>query len=114
MAGIAALTTDLMDRTRLAQALPGMVAAGDVDGCKGADVVLVDLARHAGRVGEIRRLAPEALVIGYGPHVDDALLAGALADGADAAIPRSRLFRDPESAIAAARAGIAGEPAGSS
>jgi hypothetical protein len=103
--GVAALTSDLMDRSRLAAAFPGLVVTQEVDDCRGAAVVLVDLARHAGRVADLRRVAPGALVVAYGSHTDTTGLERARTEGADAAIPRSRLFRDPAAVVAGLRKG---------
>jgi DNA-binding NarL/FixJ family response regulator len=92
---VAATTTDLMDRSRIGAAIPGVVFGLD----NGADVVIVDLARGAEQVKEVRAAAPKARVVCYGPHVDDEAAAAARAAGADVVLARSRFFRDPAGAV---------------
>lgn len=96
---VVALVGDLMDRSRISAAIPGVAFAAEVDACVGADVVVVDLARHADHVAAIRARAPRARIVAFGPHVDEALLERARKDGADAVLPRSQFFRDPEAAL---------------
>jgi DNA-binding NarL/FixJ family response regulator len=96
VSGLVALTTDLMDRSRLSAALPELKFVLDAD----ADVVIVDLARGVGQVTSVRASNPEARIVCYGPHVDDASLRDARAAGADVVLPRSRFFRDPKAAVA--------------
>lgn len=96
MSVLVALTTDLMDRSRLAAALPDVKFALDA----GADVVILDLARGVEQVASVRASHPTARIVCYGPHVDDASLEGARAAGADVVLPRSRFFRDPKAAVA--------------
>jgi hypothetical protein len=97
---VVALAPDLMDRSRITAAIDGVVFASDVEGCADADVVIVDLARFAAAVGDVRRALPNARVVAFGPHVDEDAAAGAVADGADVVWPRSRFFRDPAAALA--------------
>jgi DNA-binding NarL/FixJ family response regulator len=92
---LVALTTDLMDRSRLSAALPDVQFSLDAD----AGVVIVDLARGVEQVTSIRASHPNARIVCYGPHVDDASLDAARAAGADVVLPRSRFFRDPKAAI---------------
>jgi DNA-binding NarL/FixJ family response regulator len=94
---LVALTTDLMDRSRLSAALPDVQFSLDAD----AGVVIVDLARGVEQVTSIRASHPNARIVCYGPHVDDASLDAARAAGADVVLPRSRFFRDPKAAIGA-------------
>ena len=93
-----AFVTDLMDRSRLAGAFTDLEVTTDPTAAAGADVVLVDLARHADLVAAIRAAAPTARIVAFGPHVDDAGLARAAHDGADVVLPRSQFFRDPAGA----------------
>ena len=94
---VCALVTDLMDRSRLSAAIPGVGFSLD----HAAEVVIVDLARDgAARVAELRAAMPAARIVCYGPHVDDEAAAAAQAAGADIVMPRSRFFRDPAAAIA--------------
>ncbi len=88
-----------MDRSRLVAALPDLSFVRSAEACAGADVVVVDLSRHAQLVAAIRAAAPLAHIVAFGPHVDDETLATARRDGADAVLPRSRFFRDPASAV---------------
>jgi hypothetical protein len=97
---IVALTVDLMDRSRLSSALGDVEFARDAAGCAGADVVVIDLARDAAAVAEVRAAVPAARIVAFGPHVDTELLDRAAADGADAVLPRSRFFQDPAAALA--------------
>jgi hypothetical protein len=92
---VCALTGDLMDRSRLTSAIPGVTFSLVAD----ADVVIVDLARGVEQVAKARADAPKARIVGYGPHVDDTLMDAARAAGADVVLPRSRFFRDPAAAI---------------
>jgi hypothetical protein len=58
-------------------------------------VAFIDL-EHERADDSIRRLADDGVrVVAYGPHVDDHALVRAMALGAMAAEPRSRMFRDP-------------------
>ncbi len=92
---LVALTTDLMDRSRLSAALPDVQFSLDPDAAADADVVIVDLTRGIEQVTSIRASHPNARIVCYGPHVDDASLDAARAAGADVVLPRSRFFRDP-------------------
>ena len=96
---VVALVTDMMDRSRIAAALPDAVFVRTADACAGADVVIIDLARAAAEVAPVRASAPTARILAYGPHVDDARFATAQRDGADRTVARSRFFRDIEAAI---------------
>jgi DNA-binding NarL/FixJ family response regulator len=100
---IVALVSDLMDRSRISAALPGVTFTGDPVSCVGADVVVIDLARHGSAVAAVRAAAPGAHIVVFGSHVDEDGLARAAADGADAVLPRSRFFRDPAAATQAPR-----------
>jgi len=96
---IVAMTTDLMDRSRISGALDDVVFARDAAACAGADVVIVDLARDAAQVAAVRAAAPDARIVAFGPHVDAELLRRATTDGADVVLPRSRFFQDPAAAL---------------
>jgi hypothetical protein len=97
---IVALSTDLMDRSRISAAVGEVEFARDASGCAGADVVVVDLARHGADVADVRRIAPDARIVAFGPHVDVELLDRARADGADTVLPRSAFFQNPAGALA--------------
>ena len=84
-----------MDRSRIGAAIPGVVFGLD----PAADVLIVDLARGAEQVTEIRAAVPAARIVCYGPHVDDETATAARAAGADVVMARSRFFRDPAAAI---------------
>jgi len=96
---ICALVSDLMDRSRIGGAIEGVEFVRDAAACAGADVVLVDLARFGAEVGAVRKAAPNARVVCFGPHVDEAGAEAALDAGADDVMPRSRFFRDPAAAL---------------
>lgn len=96
-----ALVPDLMDRSRVSAAIPGVrFVAGPAD-CAGAAVVIVDLARFGTRVADVRRAAPAAHLVAFGPHVDEAASRAGREAGADRVLPRSRFFRDPAAAVIA-------------
>jgi hypothetical protein len=92
---VAATTSDLMDRSRIGSSIPDVRFGLDPS----AEVVIIDLARDAGRVAEIRAAMPNARIVCYAPHVDDDAADTARAAGADVVMPRSRFFRDPAAAI---------------
>jgi len=96
---IVAFVDDLMDRSRLSAATPDVEFATEPSAATRADVVVVDLARHAAHVSAVRAAAPEARIVAFGPHVDGTLLSGARADGADVVLHRSQFFRDPRAAL---------------
>jgi hypothetical protein len=97
---IVAITTDLMDRSRIVGAIADVEFARDATACAGADVVVVDLARDAPAVAMVRSVAPGARIVAFGPHVDTAAMEQATRDGADVVVARSRFFQDPAGAIA--------------
>jgi hypothetical protein len=96
---IVVLSTDLMDRSRISSALGDVTFVRDAADVTGADVVVVDLARHADAVASVRATLPDARIVGFGPHVDAGLFARATSDGADVAIARSRFFQDPQAVL---------------
>ena len=98
---VCALVGDLMDRSKIGGAIPGVEFVRDAAACAGADVVLVDLARSGSDVAAVRAVAPHARLVCFGSHVDDASAAAAVDAGADLVLPRSRFFRDPGAVIAA-------------
>jgi len=101
-----ALVDDLMDRSRVRAALGDSVRFTRTPAdCTDAELVIVDLAKHAGAIVAIRSAAPHARIVGFGPHVDDDTLAAATADGDDVALPRSRFFRDVAAAVSTATDG---------
>jgi hypothetical protein len=96
---VLALVGDLLDRSKIAAAVPGAQFVATPDDSAGADVVVIDVKAHPDAVGAARKLAPKARIVAYGRHDNPAALETARADGADAALPRSRFFRDPAAAI---------------
>jgi hypothetical protein len=89
---IVVFAPDLMDRSRISAALPDAVFVRRVDDVAAtpARLVLLDL----GRPGVLDAIAGIAApVIGFGSHVDDALLDAARAAGCAEVLPRSRFFR---------------------
>jgi hypothetical protein len=97
---VCALVTDLMDRSKVSNAIAGVEFVRDVAACAGADVVIVDLARFLDDVAALRASLPAARLVCFGPHVDDEAAEAARATGADLVLPRSRFFRDPSAALA--------------
>jgi DNA-binding NarL/FixJ family response regulator len=93
---VCALVSDLMDRSRISAAIPDVTFTLDAT----ADVVVVDIARSAQLVAEVRAEMPGVRIVCYGPHVDDESADAARAAGANTVMPRSRFFRDPAAAIA--------------
>ena len=100
---VVALVTDLMDQSRIRAALDDVVFVRSVDDVLArsdldtVDSLIVDLRRCADvatDIGALRASAPEAYIVGFGPHVDDATLAAGRSGGADVVLPRSRFFRD--------------------
>lgn len=95
---IVALSSDLMDRSRMTAAIDGLSFARNAVECADADIVIVDLARFSSEVGELRRALPGARIVAYAPHVDENAATDARNAGADVVWPRSRFFRDPAAA----------------
>lgn len=96
---VVALVGDLMDRSKISVAVPDTRFAAAATDCAGADVIVIDVKAHPDAVSEARKVAPTARVIAYGRHDNPAALEDARAQGADAALARSRFFRDPAAAI---------------
>jgi len=96
---IVAITTDLMDRSRISSAIADVEFARDIAACADADVVVIDLARDATAVAAARSSAPTARIVAYGPHVDTDVMEQAVRDGADVVLPRSRFFQDPAATL---------------
>ena len=94
------MTNDLMDRSRISAAMGDVEFATDPTRAEGADVVVVDLARHAAAVAAVRAAAPTARIVAFGPHVDtEAFAARATRDGADAVLPPVPVLPDPAAAL---------------
>ena len=97
---LVALVDDLMDRSRVSAALgDGVRFTRAPADATGADVVIVDLARHARAIADIRIAAPGAHIVAFGPHVDETAMAAAGAAGADRVLARSRFFADVATAV---------------
>jgi hypothetical protein len=92
---VVAYVPDLMDRSRLSAAVPNVsfvpAAAALADAAAGADVVIVDLSRP----GVLDALPANVRTVGFGSHVDTALLDAARAAGCDVVVARSKFFADP-------------------
>lgn len=101
---VVALTPDLLDRSKVSAAVPGVVHVGAAAllgrAAEGADLVLVDLTRP-GALDAVADL-DVARVVGFGPHVEGDVLAAATAAGIEA-MPRSRFFRLLEAGAFTAR-----------
>ncbi len=98
---VVAFVDDLLDRSRVANALPDVAFARDPAAVDSADVVLVDVATHGAEVAALRAARPQARIVAFGRHTDTEALDAARAAGADVVWPRSRFFRDPAAAISA-------------
>jgi hypothetical protein len=96
---VVAFADDLMDRSRLSGALPGIRFARTVDDFGDPAVVIIDLARYAELVRALRSDSSTVRIVAFGAHVDDAAIDKARSDGADLVLPRSRFFRDPAATI---------------
>jgi DNA-binding NarL/FixJ family response regulator len=96
---VVVLVADLLDRSKIAVAVPDAQFAATPDDAAGADVVLVDVKAHPDAVAAARKLAPAARIVAYGRHDSPEVLEAARADGADVALPRSRFFHDPAAAV---------------
>jgi hypothetical protein len=96
---VVALVTDMMDRSRIMAVVPTVEFAQTADACRDADVVVIDLARHAADVAPARAQSPSARIVAFGPHVDADAFAVALRDGADVVLPRSQFFRNISAAL---------------
>ena len=94
MTRVVAYVPDLMDRSRISAAVPGVVfvrnAAELVDAAAGADLVVLDASRP-GALDVVPSLATRA--IAFGSHFDTELLDAARAAGVDEVMPRSAFFR---------------------
>ena len=87
---VVAASTDLLDRSRIAATVPGVMLVRSLAGVE-ADVVLVDVSRPA-LVAELRGVRA-ARIVAYAPHVDDAAQGAALAAGCTEVLARSVFFR---------------------
>ena len=96
---VVALVGDLLDRSKIAAAVPGTRFGTGPDECGGAEVVVIDVKAHPDAVATVRALVPAARIIAYGRHDDPAALDAARAAGADVSLPRSRFFHDPAAAV---------------
>ena len=92
---VAAYTPDLMDRSKIAAAVPDcrFVARPEaLVGLAGCDVAVVDLSKR-GVLDVLADLCGSGVrVVAYGAHVDKQLLASATEAGCDAVLPRSQFF----------------------
>jgi hypothetical protein len=101
---VVAFAPDLMDRSRIAAAIPETVfvrSAGELTSTP-ARVVLLDVGRP-GALATIPTI--DAPVIGFASHVDDELIDAARAAGCRDVLPRSRFFRRLPEIVAAVDAG---------
>jgi hypothetical protein len=96
---VRAFVPDLMDRSKVLAAAPGAVIAAtpaDLAGAGPGDTVLVDLGRPGVLEALPALVATGARVIGFGSHVDRALLEAAHGAGCEV-LARSAFFaRLPE------------------
>ena len=89
-----AYVPDLMDRSRVSAALPGVQFVSQPEGlapaAEAGDVVIVDLSR-AGVLEALRGIAA-GRIIGFGSHVERELLAAAREAGCTEVLARSAFF----------------------
>ena len=110
---VAALVDDLLDRSKLAAAVPATTFVREPGAAGPADVV-VDLATHSGDVETLRARQPATRIVAYGRHTDTDALAAARAAGADRVLARSAFFRDPAAAVAGEPGPVPPSPGGGS
>lgn len=96
-----ALVPDLIDRSRIAGAVPAVRFVRGASECADASLVVIDLGAAAREVRAVRSAAPDAYIVCFGPHVDDDAMSTARESGADVVMPRSRFFRDVAAALRA-------------
>ena len=96
---VVALVGDLLDRSKIAAAIPDAAFASTPEECADADTVVIDVKAHPDAVARVRELVPAARVVVYGRHDNPEALAAATSAGAATALPRSRFFHDPAAAI---------------
>ncbi len=92
---VAAYTPDLMDRSKIAAAVPDcrFVAKPEaLVGLAGIDAVIVDLSKKGVLDALPALVSGSARVLAYGSHVDKQLLATAEAAGCAEVLPRSQFF----------------------
>lgn len=89
MTRVVAVTTDLMDRSKLAGAIDGVEVLRPGADLDGAEVVIIDLTDGAPLE---QALASGARVIAYGRHTEVATLEAAASAGAEV-MARSVFFR---------------------
>jgi hypothetical protein len=96
---VVAFVGDLLDRSKIAAAVPDADFAKAPDEAAGADTVVIDVKAHPDAVAAVHKLAPAARIVAYGRHDNPEALEAARADGADVSLPRSRFFQDPAAAV---------------
>jgi CheY-like chemotaxis protein len=101
---VLALCANLMDRSRLEAAVPGVVVVRDAQAALEAvatsDVVVIDLA-HPDALDVIAATAACGVrAVAYGAHVDREGLAAAMRAGCDRVLARSAFFARPVDYIA--------------
>jgi hypothetical protein len=92
--GVWAFVPDLMDRSRISAAVAGVrfvAVPSDLASAPDGATVVVDLGRPG--VLEILPTLAGRRRIGFGSHVDRAVLAAAEAAGCDVVLARSEFFR---------------------
>jgi DNA-binding NarL/FixJ family response regulator len=103
MTRVLAFVPDLMDRSKVAAAAgdrvrfvptPGALSAELADADRLTDMVVVDLGRPGVLevLRELQTVDPRPRVVGFGSHVDRALLDRARAAGCDEVLARSAFF----------------------
>ena len=111
---VAALVDDLLDRSKLAAAVPATTFVREPGAAGPADVVVVDLATPSGDVETLRARQPAARIVANGRHTDADALAAARAAGADRVLARSAFVRAPAAAVAGEPGPVPPSPGGGS
>ena len=96
---VVALVRDLMDKSKIQSSIIGVKFPSAIEDCATADVVIVDLARNADAVGAVAKIAPNAIILAFGSHVDTESLDLARGAGAHSVMARSKFFRNPLAAV---------------
>ncbi|HZQ26691.1 MAG TPA: hypothetical protein VFA94_03230 [Acidimicrobiales bacterium] len=92
--GIVAWVTDLMDRSKISSAAPGVRfvrSVAELEGVEAGDLVVLDLARPDA-LDALVALPAGVRTIGFGSHVATDVLDAARAAGCDEVLPRSAFF----------------------
>lgn len=107
MTTVAAYVPDLMDRSKVAAALPGVVFVSRPAElvAAGAEAAVVDLTRPGVEPALGPLVEAGVRVVAFANHTQRELMERARVVGCAAVMPRSEFFSDPVSAVSGGRAG---------